>query len=269
MSSAELTGPGDLVRRPARVQRPERRLALARLALLAALVLFLVLGALFVVARQTGIFALRGLEITGATERIDRQVESVLQPFMGKSLVGLDTGAVVERLRTIPAVVSASVERDFPHTLAVHVSLDRGVAVIRQGADAWLVSSRGRVLASIDPRSQALLPRIWVATSEAELSPGTFLLPEEGGAAVAAIARVPRDFPMRVEAATGDRGDLRLVLGNRAELRLGDDSDVRLKLEAAAVVLRSLTASERAGLGYLDVSIPTRVVAFPNSQVEG
>jgi hypothetical protein len=100
------------------------------------------------------------------------------------------------------------------------------------------------------------------------LSPGTTVLPEEGGAAIEAVARIPAGFPVRVEAAGGTPDDLRLILGNEMEIRVGDTADLRLKLEVAGVVLRTLDVTEREGLAYLDVSVPTRVVAGQKSQVE-
>ena len=76
------------------------------------------------------------------------------------------------------------------------------------------------------------------------------------------------DFPGRVAAARGTPDDLVLVLGTKTELRLGDAAELRLKLAVAATVLRDLSQSERRSLEYLDVSLPTRAVVLPRSQVE-
>ena len=43
-----------------------------------------------------------------------------------------------------------SFDRDFPHTLKVRVRLERPVAVLRRGADAWLVSASARVLQQLE-----------------------------------------------------------------------------------------------------------------------
>jgi hypothetical protein len=74
---------------------------------------------------------------------------------------------------------------------------------------------------------------------------------------------------VRIVAARGTADALVLVLDRtKAELRLGDATDLRLKLAVAATVLESLGAQERAALAYLDVSLPTRPVGAPKAQVE-
>jgi hypothetical protein len=97
--------------------------------------------------------------------------------------------------------------------------------------------------------------------------PGTALIAEEGGAVVRALALLPARFPATVETARGTPDALTLVLGGKTELRLGEDRDLRLKLEVATTVLRSLTRSERAALAYLDVSLPARPVGADKPQV--
>ena len=56
--------------------------------------------------------------------------------------------------------------------------------------------------------------------------------------------------------------------GSNFELRLGDTSDLRLKLAIARRILNS-TGAVTAGPGYLDVSLPERPVLVGNSQGGG
>ncbi len=49
-----------------------------------------------------------------------------------------------------------------PHTLRVVVVPERAVAVVRQGADAYLVAESGRVIARVERRDRPALARIWV-----------------------------------------------------------------------------------------------------------
>ena len=119
----------------------------------------------------------------------------------------------------------------------------------------------------LEPGALVNLPRVWLGPN-AKLGAGAYLLPDEGGAAVEALARLPMGFPGRVAAARGTPDDLVLVLGTKTELRLGEAAELRLKLDVAATVLRDLSQNERRSLEYLDVSLPTRAVALPRSQVE-
>jgi cell division septal protein FtsQ len=82
--------------------------------------------------------------------------------------------------------------------------------------------------------------------------------------AVSSLVRKP--LPLGVASAVATRGELKLVLRNGLELRLGDSRDLPVKLEVARRVIQQLGG---AG-GYLDVSVPDRPVAGDtlNSQVE-
>ncbi len=94
------------------------------------------------------------------------------------------------------------------------------------------------------------------------------MLPQAiGGAAVRALGQIPAEFPVRVERIREAGGSLVLVLPGELELRLGSAAELRLKLEAAAAVLGSLTRAEREELAYLDVSLPARPVGAPKSQL--
>jgi cell division protein FtsQ len=214
-------------------------------------------------------FALRTVEVSGAPAEVAAQVREALGGLVGESLVALDADDVERRVESLATVLAAEADRDFPHTLRITVRPERPVAVVRRGADSWLVSARGRVMATLEPRQLARLPRIWVPAAVERLAPGTYLLPNEGGLVVRALAQVPEKFPARVSAGRGNADSLVLVLGGKTEVRLGDASELRLKLAVAATVLGSLAASERRELAYLDVSLPTRPVAADKPQVAG
>jgi len=98
---------------------------------------------------------------------------------------------------------------------------------------------------------------------------GSVPVPAVGsGAYAASLARGVRLTGVRFVRA--GRGELTLVLGGGSdfELRLGDPSDLRLKLAIGRRILAS-TGAATAGAGYLDVSLPERPVLAANSQVGG
>jgi len=232
------------------------------------LIAFAVLGGVLlalVLARETSIFSVQRIEISGANDPVARQVRRALEDRTGHSLFGLDLEAAQGDVAALPTVADVSFDRAYPHTLRVTVVPERPVAVVRQGADAFLVSERGRVMARVERTVRASLARIWV-TRAVQLDPGALvdgdLLTAVGAVAPLAGAR----FPSRVvSVATTDGLTLRLRSG--LELRLGDPRDVDLKLAVAARVFPRLPE----GSGYLDVSVPDRPVAGPpglDSQVE-
>ena len=105
-----------------------------------------------VVARETPLFGVRAIEVTGAPPGVQSQVERALQDRRGESLVGLDLDAAQTDITALSTVAAVSFDRAYPHTLRVTVVPERPVAVVRQGAAAFVVSERGRVIASV-PRT--------------------------------------------------------------------------------------------------------------------
>ena len=59
-----------------------------------------------------------------------------------------------------------------------------------------------------------------------------------------------------------------LVLTQGPELRLGDTTELAAKFAAARAILASLSDSDLASTGYVDVSVPERVVVGSNTQPE-
>jgi cell division protein FtsQ len=259
--------PADVVGRLPRPRRGE--VGLARLApsgrsLLAGFALVLTAAALFVAARETSVFAVRTIEVHGAPPRIAAQVRQALEPLAGESLLKVDGTDVRRRLAPLASVATASYDRAFPHTLRVYVGAEQPLAVLRQGSEGWLVSVRGRVLRELDRPRRSSLPRVWLprsveVTTGAELGDGTSLK------AVRALAPLrPSPFLRRVRDVRTGEEELTLILRSGLELRLGDASDVLLKLAVAQTILPRLSPP-----GYLDVSVPERPVSSTNPQVEG
>ena len=219
-----------------------------------------------VVARETPLFGVRAIEVTGAPPGVQRQVERALQDRRGESLVGLDLDAAQTDITTLSTVAAVSFDRAYPHTLRVTVVPERPVAVVRQGAAAFVVSDRGRVIASVSRTKRPELARIWVAR-DVSLEPGAIV---DGDLRIAVGAVAPLAgvrFPGRVVSVATEEEQLTLRLGSGLELRLGEATHVDLKLAVAGRVLPLLPA----GSGYLDLSVPDRPVAGPptlDSQVE-
>lgn len=224
------------------------------------LIAFAVLGGVLlalVLARETSLFGVRTIEVTGADGVVRRQVLRTLEDRTGESLFALDLETARTAVTSLPTVESVTFDRAYPHTLRVSVVPERPVAVVRQGAGAFVVSERGRVIAPVERHARPSLARIWVA-KDVRLDPGGYVEGdlESAVGAVAPLAGIA--FPSRVVSVTTTDG-LTLRLRSGLELRLGDRRHVDLKLAVASRVLRLLPQ----GSGYLDVSVPDRPVAGP------
>jgi len=225
-------------------------------------------GGAYLVALKTSVFAVQRIQVEGAPPALADQIRSALAPLEGKSLVSFSRSDADRRLAGIPQIASVGYDRDFPHTLRVKVSVERPVAVLRKASDGWLVSSTGRVLAALRPGSYPPLPRIWLA-AETDVSVGASV--ETGDAITVAAALPAAHLPAHVLAVRDDGGGQLVVqLPGGREIRLGDVSNLAVKLAVAAAVL----PHARDAL-YVDVSVPTRPVAGystatpSNSQVSG
>jgi cell division septal protein FtsQ len=210
-------------------------------------------------------FAVDEVAVSGAPPEVARQVREALAPAAGASLLGLDLADLERRAERVPTVAEASFDRAFPHTLAVTVVPEVPVAVLRQGAGSWLVASGGRVVAGLETGSHPGLPRIWLKR-DVDVRVGEWLRGPTLRAVTAVAPLVRRPLPSAVASVAAGRGELTLELRSGLELRLGDASDLAVKLEVARRIVPQL-----GGLaGYLDVSVPERPVAGETleSQVE-
>jgi cell division protein FtsQ len=253
-----------LARRTALIDRwlPSRRsLAVAALAVVAA-------GGLYLIARETPMFAVRRVDVQGASPAVARQVRAALGRYSGTSLLALDGAAVLRTLEDLPTVMTAAYDRDFPHTLRVQVVAESPVAVLRRGAGAWLASARGRVIGRVARSRYRTLPRIWLP-ARTEIDVGGFLDGDAAASAQALREFVATRFAHRVLWARVAGGQLSLGLRSGLELEFGAPTALDLKLAVVRTILPTLARPSSGGPNYLDVSVPERPVAGTKSQVGG
>jgi len=231
--------------------------------------LALLAGGLYALARETSMFAVRSVEVVGASPRLAAEVRAELRSFDGRSLVSVNGAAVELRIDGLPAVRSSVVDRAFPHTLRIRVLPELPVAVLRQGAESWLVSARGRVVAALALGARRDLPRIWLPT-RTEISKGAFLTDEPGALAARSLAAfVGSGFSNRVAFVRALDGQITLGLRGGLEIQLGIPIDLRLKIAIARGILPSLALPGQGGPDYLDITVPERPVAGRNPQPSG
>ena len=246
------------------------RLELARIvpsgrSLLVGFLLLVTAVGLYAAARTTSAFAVEQIAVEGAPPDVAAQVRTALAPAVGESLLEVDLAALTNRAESVPMVATASFDRAFPHTLRIAVVPELPVAVLRQGASSWLAAEGGRVVAALARGARPALPRIWLKRDvEVRLGERLGGLPLRAVSAVAPLRSQP--LPVAVASVVAAPDELTLVLRTGLELRLGDGSDLPVKLEVARHVLPRLAGES----GYLDLSVPERPVAGEtlDSQVE-
>jgi cell division septal protein FtsQ len=159
----------------------------------------------------------------------------------------------------MPYVKSVSIDRAFPHTLAVSVQVEHPAVAVEIAKTAYLVAPDGRVLESRNtpPRH---LPIVQLPT-------GTTLLVGRGSgdadveAALSVLRQASPDFVRRVGRITELQphgGLITAVVGRRLKLRLGTPDQLPLKLAVVERVMRRITRAQRSEVAYIDVSAPGR-----------
>lgn len=237
------------------------RLELARLApsgrsLLTGVLILLTAVGLYAAARTTSAFAVQRVAVEGVSPEVAADVSKALAPAVGEGLLGIDLAALAQRAERVPMVASASFDRGFPHTLRIVVVPEVPVAVLRQGSFSWLAAEGGRVVAELGRGARPGLPRIWLKRDvDIRIGEGISGLQLRAVSTVAPLRARP--LPVGVASVIATREELTLVLQTGLELRLGDGSDLPVKLEVARHVLPRLAGAR----GYLDLSVPERPVA--------
>jgi hypothetical protein len=220
---------------------------------------FAVLGAAVLAlwgARASAVFGVQEVVVEGAPRPVAQEVRKATRGLLGESLLTIDAEAVADRVRALPSIAGASVDRAFPHTLVVRVSPERPVAVARRGRSSWLVTAGGKVVREIETGTQRGLPRLWLQKGVALQLGGT--LPASFTPATKALGAVHEvKLPRRIKAVRSTETGLTLVPHRGPEIRLGDATDIVLKLAVAARILPLV----EEGTLYLDVSVPERPVA--------
>jgi cell division septal protein FtsQ len=207
-------------------------------------------------AYASPVFAVDQVEVLGAPPEIVREVGAATKDVLGTSLVAVDAKDVEGAVRALPSVAGVSVDRAFPHTLVIKIAPERAVAVARRGHSSWLVTGSGKVIREIETGSELALPRLWLTRGVAVRVGG--MLPATYTPATKALAAaVEEKLPRRVKAVRSTGDELTLVLRRGPEIRLGEATDLGLKVAVATAVFRLV----ETGTSYIDVSVPERPVA--------
>jgi cell division protein FtsQ len=226
----------------------------------------LVAFGLYGIARETSLFHVAEIRVDGASPELASQVRAELRRYEGDSLVRIDAAGVEQRVDGLPAVRASEVDRSFPHTLRIRVVPEVPVAVLRRGAQSWLVSARGRVIGEIPLGARRALPRIWLPV-RTDIEVGALLTRDSGGLAARSLAAFVRSrFRARITFVRALDGQITLGLRGGLEIRLGPPVDLPLKIAIVHGILPALALPAQGGPDYLDLTVPERPVAGRNPQ---
>lgn len=240
----------DAVARSALAPSPRARRRFVIAALVTA-----VLGAGYMLwLRDSGLVAVKEVEVTGLTGRDADRVRTALDgAARGMTTLHVDRDALEAAAAPFPVVRAIEVETDFPSGLRVTVIEQRPVAVLVSGERRIPVAGDGSVLSGLP--TEGSLPEIHtaVAIPAAQLEPGATrdAARVAGGAPGVLVTRL--DQVEREES----RG-LVVSVEDGPELIFGTAERLTAKWAAA---VRVLADPDAAGAEYLDLRLPDRPAA--------
>jgi cell division protein FtsQ len=91
-------------------------------------------------------FAIRRIDVEGASPPVEAEVRAALTDALGASALNVDAAAVRRRIESLGWVESARVSLDAPEALRVSVVERVAAAVWRREGEPWLIDARGAVI---------------------------------------------------------------------------------------------------------------------------
>jgi cell division protein FtsQ len=223
-----------------------------RVVAVAAVAVVIVVGYM-VFLRNSSLFAIDEVEVTGLTANQERISAALVRAAEDMTTLHVREGDLRKAVSGFPTVATLTTDTDFPHGLTIEVTERLPIATAKIGGELTPVSADGYPLPGIefDPKQ---LPGLDAdPTEDGRLGP-------EGTAQAAILGAAPEELRDRLREATWDleRGGVVVDLDDTPELRFGAGEQASDKWQAAVTVLAD---PELGSPGYVDVSVPTRPVA--------
>ena len=232
------------------VRREAGRKRLKKTTLALALVAVLVVG---LAASQSPLLDVDRVLVSGTGHTPEADVRREAAVDIGDSLVGVDPGAVADRVEALPWVAEARVSRAWPSTVRIRVTEREATALVQVTEDrAALVDDEGRVLSieaqAGDPAAGGEAPLVLTGIG-GRVAEGE-RLPAEARDALTVATMVRERLPGVVVSVSTD---LDAALAEGGEIRFGSTDELDLKVTAVKTVLADV---DLACLETLDVRVP-------------
>jgi cell division protein FtsQ len=229
------------------------RLRLPGPILLGVIAFVAVLGISFFWLRDSGLFAVKKVTVTGVSSTQGEQVRSALTAAAEEmSTLHVHKQDLDDAVRGFSSVAGLKVQADFPHGMRIEVIERRPIAIVSLGGQNVPVGANGRLMRGL--RADQPLPTI----KATRLAAGDRVSDPGAVGAVNVLAQAPQQLRRRVERAYVGQKGLTLEVRDGPELIFGTSVAANAKWMAAARVLAEPSA---AGAVYLDVRVPGRVAA--------
>lgn len=169
------------------------------------------------------------------------------------SMVRLPVGDMRRALTRFPGVLDVRIERDWPRSITVDVTMGEPVAILAvEGGGRYLLSPSGQVMGKAG--SAGGLPVIKVKSPP----PGGVITDPGQRAALLFVGWLQPEVAGRLRNLRFEDGRLFADLANGLELRIGTPTKLAQKAQALAAVLAQADPAALSRAAYLDISNPAR-----------
>jgi cell division protein FtsQ len=197
------------------------------------------------------------IEVAGGTVVTPDEATAGAGLHRGQAMISVNTANAQRRLRGLPWVDTAMVERAFPNIVRIHLTERVAAAIAARPAGGWVLLDRsGRVLAE-RPDRPGDLPEI-IGAGETPAPAATLA---SARPALDVVAALPETIRKQVTSANLDGEAVTLHTGVR-EIRIGPPTALAAKVAALSVLLERIGGRSVA---VLDVRVPQAPVVVPTA----
>ena len=241
-------------RRRQAVARSKRRRFIATMTFLASV------AALVWIAFWSPLLTVDKIQVVGERNSSATEVRAATGLGPEDNLLLVSTGEVVAKVKELPWVRDAKVDRRLPGTVRVRVFERRPAMVLSLSSGRWTIDSMGRVLDS--GASSKALPSL-SGPEVSALQPGDELSAPELTGALKVWRKLPKGLRARVAAIFAPTVErITLVLDDQTTVRYGAPEHLAGKNSVLTALLKSLAADGQR-VTYIDVRVPTNPAVGP------
>ena len=241
----------------ARRRRNNRRRRRGRFSFLyKVLSVLLICGA--IVGAMTFLFRVNAIEITGLSHYSEAELLAAAGVKQGDNLYLINKYDVADDIfADLPFVQSVQINRRLPDTLTIAVQECIPAGAVKQEGGTWLVSSRGKILASIEAEEAMIYPVIDGVTLLSPAVGTTVALGEEQKVTEAKLLELLLKLEEKEMIAElrgihmGEESVITMDYADRFTVKFAWDADFDYKLQNLEVVISKLEVNET---GVIDLT---------------
>ncbi len=221
------------------------------------LLLLAVCVAAFFWLSQSSLLAVEHIEVDGNSAAPTDQILSRAAPLLdGRSLLSLSFDGVDKVLKQNPFIAGVEIDRDFPHTIHLHIRERQPVAWLKSPNGYLLLSSDGYFLAAAPAPGQDL-PLLTVKDA-CNGAAGDRASCADVSTGINFLADIPENFDQEFTNVSVNSGDIDTRTKTNVNVHFGSLDSYSLKFEVLKQLIARAAAAGQAV--SVDVSVPQRPV---------